>query len=52
MLKKIKAAFAAFFVAIAFVAWPLFLTATCVGIIFYVVYKLIREEQKNQDNKQ
>jgi phage shock protein PspC (stress-responsive transcriptional regulator) len=47
-MQRIKAAFAAFFIAIAFVAWPLFLTATCVGIIFYVIYRLIREEQKSK----
>jgi asparagine N-glycosylation enzyme membrane subunit Stt3 len=48
MLSKIKAGFYAFLVALAFITWPLFLTLTCASLVFYIIYRLIREEQKNK----
>lgn len=47
MFKKLKAALAAFLIAIMVVAWPLFLALSMATLIGYIMYNLIRIEQEN-----
>ena len=51
MLKRLKAAGAAFLIAIMVVAWPLFLALSMATLIGYIMYNLIRIEQKNKEDE-